>query len=158
MVNYYICANANKIYFKSEILHPQKFPLHLCIYNAEDWGLVDRLAASRHSVTTRYDHEHQNSHSSVIKIKPQYTQSSQHSMCVKEVKERIFTQHKMNRHKHVHWMATYRLRVHQFTTQQVGKGGKRRNEVSLNTKWVCTNMFIEWQLTSWECTSSQYSK
>ena len=28
-------------------------------------------------------------------------------------------------------MATYFLVVHQFTTQQVGKGGKRRNEFSL---------------------------
>ena len=36
-------------------------------------------------------------------------------------------------HKHVHWKATYRLSVHQFTTQQVGKGGKR-NEFSLNIK------------------------
>ena len=105
----------------------------------------------------------------------------------------------MNRHKYVHWMATYRLRVHQFTTEQVGKGDKkettfthhtksmlsihkhahskatyilrvhqftiqvgkgdkRRNEFWLNTKWVCTNMFIEWQLTDWEWTSSQHSK
>jgi len=27
-------------------------------------------------------------------------------------------------HKHVHSKATYQLRVHQFTAQQVGKGGK----------------------------------
>ena len=31
-------------------------------------------------------------------------------------------------------MATYKLRVHQVTTQQVGKGGKRRNGFPLNTK------------------------
>jgi len=37
-------------------------------------------------------------------------------------------------HKHVHSKATYALIVHQFITQQVGKGGKRRNEFSLNTK------------------------
>jgi len=37
-------------------------------------------------------------------------------------------------HKHVYSMATYKLRVHQVTTQQVGKGGKRRNRFPLNTK------------------------
>jgi len=37
-------------------------------------------------------------------------------------------------HKHVYSMATYKLRVHQVTTQQVGKGGKRRNGFPLNTK------------------------
>ena len=36
-------------------------------------------------------------------------------------------------HKHVHSMATYPLRVHQFTTQQVGKGGKG-NKFSLITQ------------------------
>jgi len=36
-------------------------------------------------------------------------------------------------HKHVHLKATYPLRVHRFTAQQVGKGGKSRNEF-LNTK------------------------
>jgi len=79
--------------------------------------------------------------------------SSEHSKWVKELKkEQIFTQHKMSMHKHVHWMATYSLRVYQFRTQQVGKGGKRRNKFSLNTKRVCTNMFTECQLMSWECT------
>jgi len=33
-------------------------------------------------------------------------------------------------HKDVHSKVTYNLRVHQFTTQQVGKGGKR-NKLSL---------------------------
>ena len=61
----------------------------------------------------------------------------------------------MSMHKQVHSEATYILRVNQFTTQQVGKGDKGRNKFSLNTKWVCTNMFIERQLTGWECTSSQ---
>ena len=64
----------------------------------------------------------------------------------------------LSMHKHVHSKATYILRVHQFTTQQVGKGDKGRNKFSLNTKWVRTNMFIERQLTGWECTSSQHSK
>ena len=40
-------------------------------------------------------------------------------------------------HKHVHSKTTYALRVHQFTTQKVGKGGKR-NEFSLNTKSMFT--------------------
>ena len=31
----------------------------------------------------------------------------------------------LSMHKHVHSEATYLLRVYQFTTQQVGKGGKR---------------------------------
>ena len=39
----------------------------------------------------------------------------------------------LSMHKRVHSKATHSLRVHQFTTQQVGKGGKR-NEFSLNTK------------------------
>jgi len=36
--------------------------------------------------------------------------------------------------KHVHSKATYPLRVHQFTTQQVGKGSNRRNKYSLITQ------------------------
>ena len=47
---------------------------------------------------------------------------------------------------------------YQFTTQQMGKGGKKINEFSLNTKWVCTNMFVQRQLTSWEHTSSQHNE
>jgi len=34
----------------------------------------------------------------------------------------------MSMQKHVHSKVTYGLRVYQFTTQQVGKRGKRRNE------------------------------
>jgi len=41
-------------------------------------------------------------------------------------------------HKHVPSKTTHLLRVHQFTAQQVGKGSKRRNELSLNTKSNCT--------------------
>ena len=33
-------------------------------------------------------------------------------------------------HKHIHSVATYPLRVHQVTTQQVGKRGKRK-EITL---------------------------
>ena len=36
--------------------------------------------------------------------------------------------------KRVHSKVTYPLRVHQFTTPQVGKGGKRRKEFSLITQ------------------------
>jgi len=47
-------------------------------------------------------------------------------------------------------MATYPLRVHQFTTQ-VSKGGKRRNEFSLITQNPILNMHkhvFQWQLTN----------
>ena len=63
--------------------------------------------------------------------------------------------------KHVHSKATYLLRVHQFTAQQVGKGGKEGTNFHSSHKiqyWVCTNMFIQRQFTSLECTSSQDSK
>ena len=40
-------------------------------------------------------------------------------------------------HKHIHSMATYPLKVHQLTTQQVGKRGKRRNEFSPTYAQTC---------------------
>ena len=40
----------------------------------------------------------------------------------------------MSMRKHVYSKATYFLGVHQFITQQVGKGGKRRNEFSCITQ------------------------
>ena len=64
--------------------------------------------------------------------------SSEHSKWVKEAKEGMNfhpTQISHSSHKivctHVHSEATYNLREHQFTAQQVGKGGKR-SEFSLN--------------------------
>ena len=86
--------------------------------------------------------------------------SSQHSKWVKEIKEGTnfhSSQSWVCMHKHVHSKATYILRVHQFTTQQVGKEDKRR-KFHPTKKWVCTNLFTEWELTVWECTSSQHSK
>ena len=40
----------------------------------------------------------------------------------------------LSMHQDVHSKATYPLRVHQFTTQQVSEGGKRRNNFSLITQ------------------------
>jgi len=39
----------------------------------------------------------------------------------------------MSMHKYVDSKATYQLRVHQLRTQQVGKGGTRRNKYLFNT-------------------------
>ena len=47
----------------------------------------------------------------------------------------------MSMHIHVHSKATYSLRVHQFTTQQVGKGGKRKEFHSTQNQYAQTCSF-----------------
>jgi len=58
--------------------------------------------------------------------------------------------------RHVHSKATYPLRVYQFTAQQVGKGGKERTTHHTKSYLQYASMFIQRQLTLWECTSSQH--
>ena len=63
-------------------------------------------------------------------------------------------------HKGVHSMVTYPLRVNQFTTQQVGKGGKGK-ELSLMAQNPTMNMHkhVHYrELTGYQCARSQHSQ
>ena len=75
----------------------------------------------------------------------------------KRDKRKFFTQHKIN----VEYKQTCSLKGNLRTesTPVRVKEVKRMNFHSTqNQRWHCTNMFIERQLTCWECTSSQHSK
>ena len=75
--------------------------------------------------------------------------SSQHSKWAMEIKGTNFhsTQNQCLVCTNLFIQATYKLRVHQFTTQQAGKGDKR-NKFSLNTKSMLSmHKDVHWMAT-----------
>jgi len=73
--------------------------------------------------------------------------SSQHRKWVKEVKEGTNFHSTQNpswsMHKHAHSKATYCLRMHQFPTQEIGKGKEGTNFHSTQKPILGMHIFIQ---------------